>query len=170
MDSTTANVPIEKVNEKHIDSSRLTDKLEELAERIRDRAYEIFQQRDKESNEMEDWLQAERDLITAPDAELIEKDGKYEIRVAAAGFRPEETRVTVFPDCVVVSAQSTHTHEQKDGEVHFCDFGQRTLYRRLNLPKAIDVEKVSATLQDGVLRISARKAQTALVKTLKSAA
>jgi HSP20 family protein len=165
-----ANVAIEKVKENHIDSSRLISKLEALAERIRDRAYQIFQHREKGGNEVEDWLQAERDLVLAPDAELIEKNGKYEIRVAALGFRPEEISVTVFPDAIVVSAQSSHSHEQQDGEVHFCDFGQRALYRRLNVPEAIDVDKVSATLQDGVLRISAQKAQLALVKRLKTAA
>jgi HSP20 family protein len=165
-----ANVAIEKVKEKHIDSSRLPGKLEELAERIRDRAFEIFQHRAKGGSELEDWLQAERDLTLAPDAELIEKGGKFEIRVAAPGFRPQETSVTVFPDAVVVSAESAHSEEEKDGELHFSEFGQRVLYRRLNLPAAIDLEKVSATLQDGVLRISAQKAQLALVKAFKTGA
>jgi HSP20 family protein len=166
-----AQVDVQKIKESRVESSHFAEKLEGLAERIRDRAYEIFQHRNRDGDAVDDWLQAESDLIFAPESELIEKDGKYEIRVAAPGFTPAETKVTVFPDAITVSAESTHEHGKNDGDVHFCEFGRKALYRRINLPGTINEDKVTAKLEDGILRITAQKAENlALVKTVHASA
>jgi HSP20 family protein len=152
-----AHVAVEKVNGS-AQSPSLANKLETLSGRIRQRAYEIFEHRGSDGQALDDWLQAERGLIFAPESEVIEKDGKFEIRVAAPGFKAAETRVTVLPDAVIVAAESNHKHEENKENVHLCEFGSRNLYRRLELPTSINVDKVSASLEDGMLRITAQKA------------
>src|SRR5580658_6831186 len=117
-----AFVAVEKVTEKGPRAPSLIDKLETMAERVRERAYEIFQSRGTNGREIEDWLQAERDLIFKPDSDLIERDGKFEIRVAAPGFKAAETSVTATPGALIVSAKSSHKHEEKNTDVHFCEF------------------------------------------------
>jgi hypothetical protein len=42
-------------------------------------------------------------------------------------------------------------------EVHFCEFGQRQLFRRLDLPAPINPDKVTATLDRGILHMVAEK-------------
>jgi HSP20 family molecular chaperone IbpA len=152
-----AHVAVEKVNESS-QSPSLADKLETIAARVRHRAYEIFEHRGTDGQAVDDWLQAERDLILAPESEMIEKDDKIEIRVAAPGFKAAETRVTVLPDTVIVAAESSHKHEENNTKVHPCEFGTRSLYRRLDLPKSINIDRVTASLDDGMLRITAQKA------------
>jgi HSP20 family protein len=152
-----AHVAVEKVNES-AQSPSLTNKLETMADRVRQRAFEIFEHRGTDGQEVGDWLQAERDLIFAPDSEMIEKDGKIEIRVAAPGFKAAETQVTVLPDAVIVTAESNHKHEETNANVHLCEFGEKNLYRRLDLPNRINVDRVTASLDDGMLRITAQKA------------
>lgn len=152
-----AHVAVEKVNER-AQSPALTNKLETMAERVRQRAYELFEHRGTDGREIDDWLQAERDLIFAPESEMIEKDGKIEIRVAAPGFKPAETHVTVLPDAVIVAAESSHKHDETNANVHLCEFGAKNLYRRLDLPTSINVDRVTASLDDGMLRITAQKA------------
>ena len=165
-----AQVAVQKINESRVESSCFAEKLEALAERIRQRAYEIFENRKSDSEAVDDWLQAERDLIVAPESELIEKYGRYEIRVAAPGFTAGETKVTVFPDAISISAESSHQHEEKDGDVHFCEFGRKELYRRINLPKPINEDKVTAKLEDGILRITQKAEHLALVKNVHASA
>jgi HSP20 family molecular chaperone IbpA len=155
-----ATIAVEKVKGSG-QSPPANDKLEALADRIRHRAYEIFQNHGTAGREFDDWIQAERDLIFAPESELVEKDGKYEIRVAAPGFKAAETNVTALPDAVIVSAESSHRHEENKEDVHFCEFGARTLFRRLDLPKPINVDKVTANLDDGMVRIIAQKSENA---------
>jgi len=155
-----ASIAVEKVKGSGQPPSP-NDKLKTRAERIRQRTYEIFQNRGTDGRQVDDWLQAERDLIFAPESELVEKDGKYEIRIAAPGFRAAETNVTALPDAVIVSAQSSHKNEEKEADVHFCEFGAKTLFRRVDLPKPINVDKVTASLDDGMLRIVAQKSENA---------
>jgi HSP20 family molecular chaperone IbpA len=105
-----ANIAVEKVKEGGPESPSLVQKLEAMAERIRRRAYEIFESRGADGSAIDDWLQAERDLTFAPQSELIEKDSKFEIRIAAPGFQATETSVTALPEAVIVSAESAHEH------------------------------------------------------------
>ena len=153
-----ATIAVERINGRG-KSPPANDKLEALANRIRHRAYEILQNHGTGGREFDDWIQGEHDLIFAPKSELVEKDGTYEIRVAAPGFKAAETNVTVLPDAVIVSAESTHKHEEHKEDVHFCEFGSRTLFRRLDLPKPINVDKVTGNLDDGMLRIVAQKSE-----------
>jgi HSP20 family molecular chaperone IbpA len=62
-------------------------------------------------------LQAEHDPIFVPESELVEKDGKYKIRVAAPGFKATETSVTALPDAVIVSAESSHKPEETQPDI-----------------------------------------------------
>ena len=108
---------------------------------------------------MDDWLNAERDLFRIPEAELIEREGKFEVRVSAPGFNPGDVQITVLPDALIVKASSTHTHDESEGNVQFCEFGQKTLFRRFNLAEPIDLDKVTADLDKGVLHLTAPKAK-----------
>jgi HSP20 family protein len=152
-----AHVAVEKINES-AQSPSLTNKLEALAERVRRRAYEIFERRGTDGQATDDWLQAEHDLIFAAESEVVEKDGKIEILVAAPGFKAAETHVTVLPHAVIVAAESSHKHEETNANVHLCEFGAKNLYRRLDLPNRINVDRVTASLDDGMLRITAQRA------------
>jgi HSP20 family molecular chaperone IbpA len=155
-----SHVTVETFNEVGREPPSLVSKLQTMAERIRVRAYALFERRGTSGSALDDWLQAERDLILTPESELIEKEGKFEIRIAAPGFRASETSVTALPDVVIVFAESRHKHEEEDGNVYLCEFGTKPLYRRLDLPKPIDVETMKAKFDDGILRISARQLPT----------
>jgi HSP20 family protein len=77
----------------------------------------------------------------------------------APGFEPGEVKVTALPDALIVSASSSQTHEKNEGNVRFCEFGQKTLFRRFDLPEPINLDKVTAGLNKGVLHLTAPKAK-----------
>ena len=153
-----ATIAIEKVKEDGSKSAAFTDKIEKIGEQIRQRAHEIFQHREVGGSAEEDWLKAERELFLIPASELIEKDGNYEVSIAAAGFKPGEIKVSALPDSLVVSGESSHNHEKNENNVHFCEFGQKSFFRQFPLPEKIDADKVTANLTDGILRVTAQKA------------
>jgi len=156
-----SQVIVEKVHEDGEKSRSLFMRIGDLAERVRQRAFQIFQNRgSRDGNDLEDWLQAERELIWAPEADLVEKDGRFELQVAVPDFDAKEVRVAALPDSLVVSAESIHRHEKAGGDVCFCEFGERSLFRRIDLPAAINIDKVTANLDKGVLKLTAEKAQS----------
>ena len=164
-------VAIERLDEKHAANTSVVDEVKTLAERIRQRAFEIFERRgDSDGSAVNDWLTAERDLFRIPESELVEREGKFEARIAVPGIDPADVTVTALPDALIVQGSTVHKHEDTDGDVRFCEFDQRTLFRRFDLPERINVDQVTANLDKGVLQLTARKsAQSASGKSLRAA-
>ena len=166
-----SQVAIEKVDGKNIPAVSIFDEIKTLSERIRRRAYEIFELRGKaDGSAVEDWLNAERDLLQIPESELVEQDDKFEVKVNAPGFNLGDVHVTAMPDALIVRASSTHKHDESEGNVRFCEFGQRTLFRRFDLPKPINLDKVTANLDKGVLQLTAMKVKRADVPKAQASA
>ena len=135
-----------------------------LAERIRVQAYNLFSHRGAgEEHALDDWLAAEREVCW-PAAELVERDAELELNVALAGFEPAEITVTASPREILVKA--AHKHERQstgkgEPKVRWTEFRSDNVLRRVELPSAVDVEKISANYQNGLLKIVAPKAQSA---------
>ena len=135
------------------------EEIKGLAERVRERAFEIFQHRAGAlGSDLDDWFKAEHELIGMPQSDLVEKNGKFEARVAVPGFDAKDVSVTALPEALLVRANSTHQHDTIEENVRFCEFGERTLFRRFDLPAPINVDKVTADLDKGVLKLTAAKA------------
>jgi HSP20 family protein len=92
-----------------------------------------------------------------PTVELIEKEGRFEMKFGVAGVNPDDVNVMVAPDQVVLRSEYSHQHEQERGTVHLCDFKSATVFRSVNLPAAIDVNSVKIDFADGMVLLSASK-------------
>jgi HSP20 family protein len=135
---------------------------EQLAEQIRLQAYNLFAHRGAgDGHALDDWLEAERQLCW-PAAELTERDGEYVLDVALAGFEPAEIEVTATPREIMI--KGSHKREQSAGDeskVRWSELRSRSAFRRVGLPTTVDVEKTSASIENGLLRIVAPKARAA---------
>lgn len=162
------NVPIKKIKDPAIGGHSLFQELENLLGQIRERAYNLFQQRggSSEGGDLDDWLRAERELLWTPPADLIDKGDELRIHLAAPGFEANEIEVTVLPGAIVVRAESKREQEQQEGEILVSEFSSRKLFRRFDLPAPIDPEKATARLEKGVLRIAAPKSEPIEAKTI----
>jgi HSP20 family molecular chaperone IbpA len=156
-----SQVAINKCKDIETTPKTLLEKVEAVAGSIRERAFELFQHRGAgNGSELEDWLQAERDLVWLPASELADDEKEFTARIAVPGFDGKDIHVSAMPDALVIQADTAHTHEGKTGNVCFCEFSGKQLYRRLDLPASIDVDKVKASVNNGILEITAPKAAT----------
>jgi len=131
----------------------------ELLDKVRTRAFELFEKRGSDSgNDMRDWFQAEREVFQVPDMELAENEDEFQLQLALPGFDAKDIRIAALPDAVIVEGEATHQHRNRTGTVHFCEFGERRVFRQIPLPKPVDVDHISATLDKGVLQVRAAKA------------
>lgn len=155
-----SHVAIEKVDGKEAGKYTIFGELKAISERIRERAFDLFERRGgQDGMATDDWMNAERDLFRFPESELVEKDGRFEVNMSAPGFNPGDLTVTALPDGLIVQASSTHQHDKREGKVRFCEFSQKALFRRFELPESINVDKVTANLEKGMLHLTAFKAR-----------
>jgi HSP20 family protein len=142
--------------------------VDSLFDEIRQRAFSLFERRGfGDGRDLEDWLAAERELLWSPPMDLVENDGEFRVRVAAPGFQEKEIEVTALPDAIFVEAQSERKGEKTEGKMHVSELGSRKLFRKVDLPSPIDVEKTKAVLENGVLELVAVKAGQAKEQNLK---
>lgn len=151
------------------DDTRTLPIFAEVAKRleaVKERAFELFEKRDRKiGNDIDDWLRAERELLGWPATELVEKNGAYEMQITLPGFDAKEVEITAAPTEIIVHAATEHEHETQKGKVLWSEFGSNDVYRRFETPNPIDVEKVHATFENGLLRISAPEMTNAIAST-----
>jgi HSP20 family protein len=154
-------VPIRK-------SSSILDQMKDIQDRITRRAYEIFEQNGNMSGrDLENWTQAEHELVWKPPFELSEKDGRLQLEVALSGVEAKDIDLEVTPEDIVIRAKTQHRHADQKGIVHYCEFETGNMFRAIHLPKTINPDKVKAELRNGLLRLTAEVAQETRAKAVK---
>jgi HSP20 family protein len=154
-----SQVAINKCKNPETTPQTFQEKLKAITESIRNQAFNLFQNRNGgNGSDVDDWLQAERDVVWSPASELVDDKKEFRARIALPGFDAKDIQVSAMPDALVIQADATHTHEGKSGNVRFCEFSEKNLFRRLPLPASIDVDKVTASVDKGILEITAPKA------------
>ena len=146
----------------------ILDEMSEIQDRIMRRAFEIFEHNGGMiGRDLDNWTQAERELVWKPAFELCEKDGKFQLEVAIPGVEAKDIDVEVTPEDIVLKADIEHRHTDQKGFVHYCEFQSGKIFRAVHLPKKIDPDKVKAEFKNGLLRLTADLAAEARSRTLK---
>lgn len=163
-----ANVAVQKMKKVGAEPLPIFESIEKRLDEVRRRAFELFQKRGYQlGHEIDDWLKAEHEVFGWPAAELAEKDGKYEAQMTLPGFEPKEVQVTATPSEIIVHAETKHEKKVEEPNVLWTEFGSNDVYRRFELPALIDVDKTSATLDNGMLHIIANKAPATQTKPVE---
>lgn len=103
------------------------------------------------------------DIVQRAARRNAERDKEYQLDVAMAGFQPCDVVVTATPRELVVHAKATETRDDQSkgqaGQLRWSGFRSNNVYRRVELPVDVVVDNVSATIENGLLKIPAQKAE-----------
>ena len=162
-------VAITKVNSPEKKTLPVFGEIAKRLEAVQRRAFDLFEKRGREvGHELDDWFKAEHELLGSSSAELTEKNGSYEIGITLSGFEAKDVEVTATPNEVIVHAATKKEKTTQKDNVLWTEFGSNDVYRRFEVPLAINVDQVTAKLDNGVLQITAPK--TAKPKETKAVA
>jgi len=165
-----ANLMVQKVKKIEEGIVSTLEDPRDAFEMIQKRAFEMFEHHGgSPGNELDDWFQAERDLFWVPPAELAETDEEVKITVAVPGFDPKEIKVTAQPGEVQVRGNHGHSLEKKEKGVIYSEFNEKDLFRRFELPQTIDVDHVSANVENGILTVKVPKTIPQTIESKKKA-
>lgn len=91
------------------------------------------------------------------------KDTKdsYQIEVAAPGFKKEEFSVKVDGNLLTIAAESKKESETTDEKFTRKEFNFSSFTRSFTLPKTIEVTKVAASYENGILTVTLPKKEEA---------
>ena len=130
-----------------------------MHDRIACRAYDIFTNNGRTvGRELDDWLEAENELVWEPSIELSETDKEFVLDMAIPGVDAKDIDMEVTPDYLVVKAGSRHDHQEGKRKIHACEFESGNLFRSIQFPKKINPDRVKAELRNGILHLTAEMA------------
>jgi hypothetical protein len=143
----------------------LSGEIAQAFERIRERAYTLYDSRavDQAGSEFEDWLRAERELFEVPDVKIEDDADTCRLRLYAESLAERPITVIVEPSLATVLG-----HRRADGEM--------VLFRLINLPEPVDplraqvVEAYGDSIEIVLTRPGAPEVETQSLKAMAAAA
>ncbi len=85
--------------------------------------------------------------------DIIEHEKEYEILANLPGFRKEHVKISVHDNQLLLEAKCSENKEEKKGTVYRCERYSGSYRRNLLLPENSDLAKITAKMEDGVLRL-----------------
>ena len=162
-----ANIGIQRIKNASDQPIPLFQEIEKRLVGVQQRAFELFDKRGRElGHELEDWIRAEHQIMGWPAAELAEKPGEYKLEMTLPGFSADQIEVTATPSEIAVHAAIKPEKKAPGDRVLWTEFGPNDVYRRFRLPQPIDVDKTSAALDQGLLKIIATKVPPVTAKPI----
>jgi HSP20 family protein len=89
-----------------------------------------------------------------PTVEISQHDGKYHILAELPGLSPNEVRVEVDDDAVILQGERQVEREANEGGIRRSERQFGMFYRRIPLPEGADLEQAKAKFHDGILEIT----------------
>ncbi len=144
---------------KQIETENVFDRIQQVYDSIALRAFDIFETNGRWfGRELDDWLQAESQLLHPVHLEIAESDDNLTVRAEVPGFSTKELEINVEPRRLTITGKHEAKEESKKGKTIYSERCAKEILRSFDLPAEIDSSKVTATLKDGVLNIELPKA------------
>jgi HSP20 family protein len=90
----------------------------------------------------------------SPAIEVSQRAGKYSVRAERAGLEPNDVKVEVENDSLVIQRERKFEHEGKDGGVQQTERLYGLSYRSIPLPEGANVEQAQAKFHNGILEVT----------------
>ena len=98
-----------------------------------------------------------------PAVNTRETEQAFIVELARPGWSKEDIELKVDGEILIVKGQSVHQKdEQVDKSYRRREFGKNSFSRSFHLPEIVNVDAISATMDNGVLSIEMPKLEEAL--------
>lgn len=151
---------VRKVSDVH----ELRRDAEAISERVRQRAFELFEEHGGTGDDFHDWLRAEADTIWRPAMELIETKSGYQVELALPGVSPSDLEVRIGNGFLAVKGRRSSSRERKDDKVIVSEYRTSEIYRDVTVPFDADTDNAKVKLDNGLLVISLPRRKPAKAK------
>lgn len=93
--------------------------------------------------------------------DVYETDEDIVISAEIPGIKPEDVDIRVTGNTLTIQGESKQEQEQQQGNVHYRERRFGRFQRTVTLPSNVDTNKIDATFENGLLKITAAKSEEA---------
>lgn len=92
--------------------------------------------------------------VSLPPVNIEQHDNTYTMEVSMPGFRKSDIEISVKDDVLQISANRADAQQENPRKYLRQEFRAQRFYRNFHLPENADEDKISATYEDGILRVT----------------
>ncbi len=114
-----------------------------------------------------DWLNDNlmKDLnTTVPAVNISEDNHEYRIEVAIPGFTKKDVKIDLHNNVLTISSEKKANNEEKQENFMRREFYYSSFKRSFTLPETVDMDKIKATHNEGILTVNIPKKPEAVEK------
>lgn len=101
-----------------------------------------------------------------PRTNVFETKDEFIFKVDLPGIKKEDIHIEFKDGAIIISGERKTEKEFKEDECHRIETSHGKFFRSFSLPTAVNQEKISANLKDGVLVVNILKAEEAKPKSI----
>ena len=103
-----------------------------------------------------------------PKVNIVETDEEFMVEMAAPGMKREDFNVELDNDILVISSEIENNKEDNNASYTRREFSYESFRRSFHLPHSVEVDKIKAKYQDGMLKLVIPKKEEAKRKPPKT--
>ena len=105
--------------------------------------------------------------IRRPATDIMEDENGTQIQVELPGLRPEEVQLTLENGTLTIRGEKKASSTGTAGGVHRVERSYGVFERSFALPDTVDPDRISATLENGVLAVTLPRAEKAKARSIE---
>lgn len=102
-----------------------------------------------------------------PPMDIAEDGDKYTVKAEVPGMKAEDIKIDLTGRTLTLKGEKKQESETEGENWHRVERSYGSWMRRVELPQAVDAEKVSASYDDGVLTVQVSKAEEIKPRTIE---
>ncbi len=104
-----------------------------------------------------EWINKENGwnrLMNLPAVNISEQKNEYQLSVAIPGMKKDDFKLDVDGNILTISSEKEENREEKDKKFTRKEYNYSSFSRSFTLPDDVEKEKVEATYEEGILKVS----------------
>lgn len=100
-----------------------------------------------------------------PKVDVFEDEKAFEVQAAVPGMNKEDFKIDINEDRLTISGERKYSKEKKENNFRSIETSYGSFSRTFTLPDNIDVNKIEASYNNGILELTLPKDEKKILKT-----